>query len=65
MIGTTLAPTSCTNTMSRGLHLVTQTIQLTDDLVEQVFTPLAALEEITINKYPCTHKSAFGRPADS
>ena len=51
MIDTTLAPTSCTNTMSRGLHLVTQTIQLTDDLVDQVLITIAALEEITVNDH--------------
>ena len=47
----TVAPTSCTNAMSRGLHLVTQTIQLTDDLVDQVLIPMAALEEITVNDH--------------
>ena len=51
MIGTTLAPTSCTNTMSRGLHLITQTIQLTDDFVDQVLIPIAALEKITVNDH--------------
>ena len=64
MIGkATVAPTSCTNAMLRGLHLVTQTIQLTDDLVDQILIPVASLEEITVNEHHSNLPSE--RPTDS
>ena len=45
MIGkATVAPTSCTKAILRDLHLVTQSIQLTDDLVDKILIPVASLE---------------------